>query len=573
MGTFLSSLAPIRWLRQRQRLDAVAAATDRSFAIIEFAPDGTVLDANGNFLTAMGYRLDEIRGRHHRQFVDPAEHGGRAYAELWEALNRGEFRTGPCRRIAKDGREVWLMASYNPVLDGRGRVVRVVKYATDITAQQRRAIEADCVLAAVDHSQAVIEFELDGIIRAANDNFLNAMGYSRAEVIGKHHSMFVDPAYAVSAEYRQFWESLRTGEYRTAQYRRLAKGGREIYIQATYSPIRDATGRPYKVVKFATDVTDQVHTVEAVRTMVAAAQNGDLSQRVPLTHLSGNLRELAEGINGLVDGMGSLVAQLQTAVVAVRSGASEISHGNMNLSQRTEEQAASLEETAASMEEMTATVRQTAENAREANSLAASARSEAEKGGAVVSDAVGAMQGIHSASTRIADIIGVIDDIAFQTNLLALNAAVEAARAGEQGRGFAVVAAEVRVLASRSSDAAKEIKGLIQESVTRVAAGKALVDQSGATLGEIVEAVRKVSHIVAEIMTASHEQAVGIEQVNKAVTTMDEVTQQNAALVEEAASAAEALNQEAEQLDALLTKYRSGDRPAPTVATRRAAAA
>ena len=578
MANFLQSLLPRGWFGAARHQDALGAATDRSFAIIEFSPDGTVLTANANFLAVTGYGLDEIRGRHHRQFVDPAEHAGRAYADFWDRLNRGEFQQGPCRRLAKGGRELWLMASYNPVLDGSGRVVRVVKYAIDITAQQRRAIEADCVLAAVNHSQAVIEFDLDGTIRDANPNFLAAMGYGRDEVVGRHHSLFVDATYATSAEYREFWERLRRGEFHTAQFRRLAKGGREIFIQATYSPIKDAAGRPYKVIKFATDVTAQVHTVDAVRTLVSGAKAGDLSARVPTEALTGNLRELADGVNGLVDSMSAMVSQLRTAAVAVRSGAGEISRGNMNLSQRTEQQAASLEETAASMEEMTATVRQTAENARQANALAATARSEAEKGGAVVSDAVEAMQGIHAASTKIADIIGVIDEIAFQTNLLALNAAVEAARAGDQGRGFAVVAAEVRVLASRSSDAAKEIKGLIQESVTRVAAGKALVDQSGSTLGGIVAAVRKVTDIVGEITTASHEQAVGIDQVNKAVTTMDEVTQQNAALVEEAASAAEALQQEAEQLDALLAGYRlegsvRAAPPAPTAARGWTAAA
>jgi methyl-accepting chemotaxis protein len=548
-------LRPLRRLRAVRERAATAAATDRSFAIVEFGPDGTILGANANFLALTGCRLDELRGHHHRQFTGDAERNGEAYREFWARLSRGEAQAGPVRWTASGGRELWLMATYSPVLDAAGRIVRIVAHSTDITAQQTRAIEAEHVLAAVDHSQAVIEFDLDGTIRDANGNFLAAMGYSRDEVVGQHHRLFVDPAYAGSADYREFWERLRSGEFRTAQYRRLAKGGREIFIQATYSPIKDTHGRPYKVIKFATDVTDQVRTVEAVRALATAAKDGDLSRRLPVGGLSGNLRELAEGINGLIDGMSALVAQLQTAVVAVRTGAGEISRGNMNLSQRTEEQAASLEETAASMEQMTATVRQTAENARQANSLAATARAEAEKGGAVVSDAVSAMEGIHGASTRIADIIGVIDEIAFQTNLLALNAAVEAARAGDQGRGFAVVAAEVRMLASRSSEAAKEIKGLIQESVTRVAAGKALVDQSGATLGEIVEAVRRVSDIVGEIMTASHEQAAGIEQVNKAVTSMDEVTQQNAALVEEAASAAELLNQEAENLNELVARY------------------
>jgi methyl-accepting chemotaxis protein len=208
------------------------------------------------------------------------------------------------------------------------------------------------------------------------------------------------------------------------------------------------------------------------------------------------------------------------------------------------------------MEQMTSTVRQNADNAAQANQLAAAARAQAEKGGEVVAEAVSAMQGINSASTKIADIIGVIDEIAFQTNLLALNAAVEAARAGEQGRGFAVVASEVRTLASRSAEAAKEIKGLIQDSVTRVAQGSKLVDQSGHTLAEIVSSVKKVTDIVSEIAAASQEQASGIDEVNKAVTSMDEVTQQNAALVEEAAAAAESLLDQTRQLDEMMGKYK-----------------
>ena len=237
------------------------------------------------------------------------------------------------------------------------------------------------------------------------------------------------------------------------------------------------------------------------------------------------------------------------------SGADEISRGNLDLSQRTEEQASSLEETAASMEQMTLTVRHNADNADQAKQLAVAARAQAEKGGSVVSQAVTAMLGINAASTKIADIIGVIDAIAFQTNLLALNAAVEAARAGEQGRGFAVVASEVRSLSSRSAEAAKEIRALIQDSVTRVAEGTKLVDQSGQTLAEIVASVKKVADIVTEIAGASQEQATGIDQVNKAVTAMDEVTQQNAALVEEAASGAKSLLEQAQALSGLMSKY------------------
>jgi methyl-accepting chemotaxis protein len=254
-----------------------------------------------------------------------------------------------------------------------------------------------------------------------------------------------------------------------------------------------------------------------------------------------------------------VIQNLKRTASEVQGGADEISRGNMNLSQRTEQQASSLEETASSMEEMTSTIRQNADNAAQANQLAQAARKSAESGGEVVAQAVTAMQGINSASSKIADIIGVIDEIAFQTNLLALNAAVEAARAGEQGRGFAVVATEVRSLASRSAEAAKEIKVLINDSVAKVADGSKLVERSGQTLTEIVGAVKKVTDIVAEIAAASQEQASGIEQVNKAVTSMDEVTQQNAALVEEAAAAAQGLTEQAAALNQMIAKYRTGD--------------
>jgi methyl-accepting chemotaxis protein len=251
-----------------------------------------------------------------------------------------------------------------------------------------------------------------------------------------------------------------------------------------------------------------------------------------------------------------VIRAMSIAAAEVRTGADEISRGNLDLSQRTEEQASSLQETAASMEQMTAMVKSNADNAAQANQLAAAAREQAERGGKVVGSAVAAMQEINVASKRIADIIGVIDDIAFQTNLLALNAAVEAARAGEQGRGFAVVASEVRNLASRSAGAAKEIKILIQDSVTKVSDGARLVDDSGKVLGEIVTGVKKVTDVMAEIAASSMEQAAGIEQVNKAVTSMDTVTQQNAALVEQASAAAHTLTEQAANLTELIARYR-----------------
>jgi methyl-accepting chemotaxis protein len=327
-------------------------------------------------------------------------------------------------------------------------------------------------------------------------------------------------------------------------------------LKVVANAVVDGEGRPVGTVVQWLDRTQEVATEAEVEAIVSQALDGDLVPRIALHGKAGFFEKLASGINALLDNMSEIVRTISVAASEVRTGSDEIAKGNADLSQRTEEQASSLEETASSMEEMTSTVKANAENAAQANQLALAARDQAVQGGSVVASAVAAMGEINASSKKIADIIGVIDEIAFQTNLLALNAAVEAARAGDQGRGFAVVASEVRSLASRSAEAAKEIKGLIQDSVTKVGEGSKLVDESGEVLDGIVGAVKKVTDIVAEIAAASQEQATGIEQVNKAVISMDEVTQQNAALVEESAAAAEALSQQAEGLTQTMGKYR-----------------
>ncbi len=328
--------------------------------------------------------------------------------------------------------------------------------------------------------------------------------------------------------------------------------------------------------QLATSINGLVDNVAGVASdvqrIVDAANSGDLTHRMHLDDRSGLERKIGSGVNQLVAEMATMVGKVKEAAADVSRGSQEISQGNASLSKRTEDQAASLEETAASMEEMTSTVKQNADNARQANALALEARSRAERGGSVVSQAVKAMDGISAASRKIADIIGVIDEIAFQTNLLALNAAVEAARAGEQGRGFAVVASEVRNLASRSADAAKEIKALIKDSVARVDDGSRLVGESGETLEQLVAAVKKVSDIIAEISAASAEQASGIDQVGRAVTQMDELTQQNAALVEEAAAASHTLADSSGALNEMMNRYRVTAGAVAAAATRPAAA-
>jgi methyl-accepting chemotaxis protein len=559
--------------------DGQIAAINRAQAVIEFTLDGRILHANDNFLKTLGYTLDEIKGQHHSLFVEPSYRASPEYRAFWEKLGRGEFDAGQYKRIGKAGKEVWIQASYNPIMDMNGKPFMVVKYATDITEQKLQAADYAGQLAAIDKAQAVIEFTLDGKVLHANDNFLKTLGYTLDEIKGQHHSLFVEPSYRASPEYRAFWDKLGRGEYDAGQYKRIGKAGKEVWIQASYNPIMDMNGRPFKVVKYATDVSEQVKAAQALQAAVeqtqavaAAAKDGDLTKRIPLEGKSGSIELLCSGVNALVDGMATVVGQVKESAEAIDTAAKEIAQGNTDLSQRTEEQASSLEETASSMEELTSTVKQNSENARQANQLAVGASDVAVKGGDVVRQVVSTMNGISESSKKIADIIGVIDGIAFQTNILALNAAVEAARAGEQGRGFAVVATEVRNLAQRSAAAAKEIKELITDSVRRVDAGSQLVDQAGKTMEEIVSSVKRVTDIMGEITAASQEQSSGIEQVNQAVAQMDEVTQQNAALVEQAAAAAESLQEQAGALVQAVAAFRlaqdagAASRPAAAVA-------
>ncbi|MEQ8799354.1 MAG: methyl-accepting chemotaxis protein [Salinisphaeraceae bacterium] len=288
------------------------AAISKAQAVIEFDLDGTIRTANDNFLHALGYTLDQVQGQHHRIFVDPVERESSDYKRFWEKLGRGEYDAGQYKRLTRDGREIWIQATYNPIFDTEGRPFKVVKYATDVTDQVTKSADYVGQLAAISKAQAVIEFDLDGTIRTANENFLNAVGYSLDEVRGKHHRIFVDPVERESTEYRQFWDKLGRGEYDAGQYRRVTKEGGDIWIQASYNPILDAAGRPFKVVKYATDVTDQVlgrriteQAVEETGAVVNAARSGDLSKRIPMDGKNGPIAELCDGVNAMLENIAS----------------------------------------------------------------------------------------------------------------------------------------------------------------------------------------------------------------------------------------------------------------------------
>jgi methyl-accepting chemotaxis protein len=399
------------------------AAMSRAQAVIEFNMDGTIVTANDNFLGAMGYALEEIRGKHHSMFVTPADRDSAAYREFWARLNRGEFQAAEYKRLGKGGKEIWILATYNPILNETGKPFKVVKFATDVTEQKLKAADNDGQIAAIAKSQAVIEFNMDGTIRLANQNFLNAMGYSLAEIQGKHHSMFVDPDERNSPAYREFWDALNRGQYQAAEYKRIAKGDREIWIQASYNPILDLNGKPFKVVKYATDITAQAIG-----------------------------RQKAERARGLIESV-----------------------------------AAGSEQMSASIREISQTMTKSKETATMATARVDSADQEALK--------------LNSAAQAMGGIVQLIGNITGQINLLALNATIESARAGEAGRGFAVVASEVKNLANQAKQATDTISAEI-EALNTVAGGVA------GSLGAIKTAIAAVNEFIASTAAAVEEQSI-----------------------------------------------------------------
>jgi methyl-accepting chemotaxis protein len=527
-------------------LDALAqaAAISKSQAVIEFDTDGTVITANQNFLNALGYSLPEIQGKHHSMFVEPAARETAAYREFWAKLNRGEYQAAEYKRIGKGGREVWIQASYNPILDRSGKVVKVVKFATDITAAKIRSMEEAGKVAAIGRAQAVIEFNLDGTIITANENFLNALGYSLAEIQGKHHSMFVEPAMRDSAAYREFWAKLNRGEFEAAEFKRIGKGGKEVWILASYNPIMDEKGKPFKVVKFATDVTEAKLRTADLSGQIAAISK---SQAVIEFNMDGTVRTANDNflhtlgyslseIQGKHHSM--FVQSSERDSTAYREFWAALNRGEYQAAEykrigkggkevwiqasynpimdmngrpfkvvkyatdttrqvvarmKNEHVRGMMESVAAGAEELNASVREISEAMTKSKDTAADAVGRVEA-------ADGQAQRLSAAADSMSGIVELIGSITGQINLLALNATIESARAGEAGRGFAVVASEVKSLANQAKQATDRIG---QE----IASLNGISGDVVTALTEIKQAIQNVSHFVTSTAAAVEEQS------------------------------------------------------------------
>jgi len=480
---------------ERQNSKGVLAAIDSAYAFIEFTTKGEVVVANANFLKTLGYQIHEIVGKHHRLFVDPAYANSQAYTQFWADLNNGMNKADIFKRITKDGREIYIQAVYAPVKDEMGRVNKVIKIATDVTDQKVAEQNSKRQIDELNRTQAVIEFTNEGICITANDNFCTAMGYRLDEIKGKHHSTFVDTAFRDGPEYKQFWRDLNDGKFQTAEFKRIGKGGKEVWIQATYNPIFDINGKVNKVVKFATDITAR---------KVAEA----------------NLKTTITAVNQSSQAIASAAEELTATSQQMSSNSEETSAQSNVVASASEQVSKNVATVATSAEEMSSCVKEIAKNANEAAKVATSAVKVAEDTNKTVAK-------LGLSSVEIGKVIKVITSIAQQTNLLALNATIEAARAGEAGKGFAVVANEVKELAKQTAAATEDISAKIEAIQSDTKGAVTAISQIGTVISQIndfantiASAVEEQSATTNEIARNANEAAKGSTEISKNIANV-----------------------------------------------------
>ncbi|MBY9065754.1 PAS domain-containing protein [Hyphomonas sp. WL0036] len=551
------------------------SALDQRMMRAEFSPEGKLVSANPLFQQISGVRESEIRGMHYGQIFS-ARPGDGPLDDVFRSAERSDARGAKLQVIVRKGQATWIEAIVVPVLSKSGAVRKYSLVAVNISVDEGRHQNLDGILSSIERSQAMIEFAPNGTILSANRNFLATMGYELPDIVGKHHSMFVDPVYAKSPEYRNLWDRLRNGEAQAGTHSRVTRQGHRIFLQASYNPVVDAAGNVVKVVKCGFDISAaenerlasierqastaarQMRIVDTLRTQLKMLADGNLTGNITES-FGEEYEELKTDFNRALEQLRTTICHVVDNASSMQNEATEISRAADELSRRTESQAATLEETSAALEELTASVKLSAENAGKVHQSVDATHQNAEQSGVVVQDMVQAMREIEESSRQISQIISVIDEIAFQTNLLALNAGVEAARAGDAGRGFAVVASEVRALAQRSSEASRQIKQLISKSSQQVQKGSGLVNEAGEALSQIVTSVTGIAQLMSEIAATSREQATGLSEINSAVNQLDHVTQQNAAMVEESTSASHSMSSEASAMMKLVRRFSLGD--------------
>ncbi|MDP7319930.1 MAG: PAS domain-containing methyl-accepting chemotaxis protein [Bacteriovoracaceae bacterium] len=494
-------------------------AMDKNYAIIEFLPDGTILEANANFLAALGYSLSEIVNKHHRIFCSSDITQNISYKQFWNNLAAGKSQVGEFKRVKKTGEKIWIQASYTPIIDKHGNVAKVIKFAQDITDQKLKTADYEGQIAAIDKSQAVIEFNLDGTIITANQNFLDTLNYSLNEIQGRHHRMFCEQDYVNSVEYRQFWERLNQGEFDMGQYKRIGANGKVVYIQASYNPIKNSEGEVYKVVKYATDLTEEKL---AYNNLVDSFDQASQELLTNSKSLSAAATQMSTSAQGTLE-----------QSLSASTAAQNVSHGVASVGTSTEEMSASIKDIATS-----------AAKSSEISNDAKDKSDEANKN----------IQELGDASEEIGKVVKVISSIAQQTNLLALNATIEAARAGEAGKGFAVVANEVKELAKQTAVATEDISHKIQNvqnstqsSITIIhdiasiiddlnsiaTSTAASVEEQAVTTNEVSRVlvdssneVSNISNLIQSVSVSAEENSQGASQVLESATKLNELSTQ-----------------------------------------------